>query len=184
MTQDANFGLFSTSSNIQFGYSIYLENINIIILGIGCTLYADQGFGVHLIQTLKDRYDFPEHVQPVDGGLLGVGLTGTIARADHLIAVDAFCNGGAPGDIYRLEDEQILERLSGKNHVQHVEFLEALAHCQALDDPPRTVLLGIEPCDTESVVCELSPQLSHKIDEMIGRTLKELDRLGVGYVTK
>ena len=156
----------------------------ITILGIGCTLYADQGFGVSVIQTLKDRYDFPEHVQPVDGGLLGVGLTGTIARADHLIAVDAFCNGGAPGDIYRLEEKQILERLSGKNHVQHVEFLEALAHCQALDDPPRAVLLGIEPSDTKSVVCELTPELNCKIDEMIGCILDELDRLGATYSVK
>ncbi len=156
----------------------------ITILGIGCTLYADQGFGVHVVQTMKDRYEFPEHVHLVDGGLLGVGLTGTIARADHLIAVDAFCNGGAPGDICRLEEKRILERLSGKNHVQHVEFLEALAHCQALDDPPRTVLLGIEPGDTESVVCELSPELNCKIDEMIGRILKELDRLGATYRVK
>lgn len=161
-----------------------MENNNITILGIGCTLYADQGFGVHVIQTLKDRYDFPEHVLAVDGGLLGVGLTGTIARADHLIAVDAFCNGGSSGDIYRLEKEQILERLSGKNHVQHVEFLEALAHCQALDDPPQTVLLGIEPNDTTSVVCELTPELQNKIDEVIGCILNELDRLGATYSVK
>jgi hydrogenase maturation protease len=156
----------------------------ITILGIGCTLYADQGFGVHVIQTLKDRYDFPEHVRPVDGGLLGVGLTGTIARADHLIAVDAFCNGGSPGDIYRLEGQQIFERLAGKNHVQHVEFLEALAHCQALDNPPQTVLLGIEPSDTASVVCELTPELNNKIDEMIDCIRNELDRLGVGICKK
>ena len=156
----------------------------ITILGIGCTLYADQGFGVSVIQALEVRYDFPEHVHPVDGGLLGVGLTGTIAQADHLIAVDAFCNGGSPGDIYRLEEQQILERLTGKNHVQHVEFLEALAHCQALDHPPQTVLLGIEPGDTKSVVCELTPELNCKIDEMIDCILKELDRLGVGIYKK
>ena len=156
----------------------------ITILGIGCTLYADQGFGVHMIQTLKERYEFPEHVLLIDGGLLGVGLTGTIARTDYLIAVDAFCNGGSPGDIYRLEEKQILERLTGKNHVQHVEFLEALAHCQALDDPPQTVLLGIEPGDTKSVVCELTPELHRKVDEMIGCILSELDRLGVTYSIK
>lgn len=161
-----------------------MKNKKITILGIGCTLYADQGFGVSVIQALKDRYEFPEHVQPVDGGLLGVGLTGTIARADHLIAVDAFCNGGSPGDIYRLEEQQIFERLTGKNQVQHVEFLEALAHCQALDDPPRTVLLGIEPSDTKSVVCELTPELQNKIDEMIGCILNELDRLGATYSVK
>ena len=118
---------------------------SITILGIGCTLYADQGFGVSVIQALTDRYDFPDNVTLVDGGLVGVGLTGTIGQTDQLIAIDAICNGGTPGDIYRLDQEAILARLSGRHHIQHVEFLEALAHCQALDDPPQTVLLGIEP---------------------------------------
>jgi hydrogenase maturation protease len=158
-----------------------MANENIIILGIGCPLFADQGFGVTMIQTLKDRYDFPDHVELVDGGLLGVAMTGTIARAEHLIAVDAFQNGGDPGEIYRLEGQQILQRMTEKNQVQHVEFLEALAHCQALDDPPEAVLLGMEPEDTQSAVCELSPTLQHKMDDMIAAILLELDRLAVAY---
>lgn len=154
---------------------------NILILGIGCTLYADQGFGVSVIQRLQERFRFPDHVHVVDGGLLGIGLTGTIAHADRLIAVDAICNGGAPGDIYRLETDKILERLAGKNHVQHVEFLEALAHCRALDDPPHAVLLGIEPDDTQTVACALSSTLGARVDDMIDCICKELDGLGIVY---
>ncbi len=161
-----------------------MNSDHIMILGIGCTLFADQGFGVSLIQTMRERYDFPENVSLVDGGLLGVAMTGTIARADHLIAIDAIGNGGNPGDIYRLEKQQIFDRLKGKNNVQHVDFLEALAHCQALDDPPETVLLGVEPEDTESVVCELTPALQDKMDVMIQCVLKELDRLAVTYKKK
>ena len=157
---------------------------HITILGIGCTLYADQGFGVSVIEALQERYQFPDNVHPVDGGLVGVGLTGTIGQSDHLIAIDAIRNGGQPGDIYRLEQKQIFQRLAGKNHVQHVEFVEALAHCGALDDPPQAVLLGIEPGDTKSVVCELTPELNSKIDDMIDRVLSELDRLGVKYFKK
>ena len=158
-----------------------MNHERITILGIGCTLYADQGFGVGVVQALKDRFHFPGNVNLVDGGLLGVGLTGTIGEADRLIAVDAICNGGRPGDIYRLDQEAILERLAGKHHVQHVEFLEALAHCQALDAPPQAVLLGIEPEDTRSVVCELTPGLQARVDDMIAMVLRELDRLGVKY---
>ena len=157
---------------------------SITILGIGCTLYADQGFGVSVIQALKDRYHFPENVTLVDGGLVGVGLTGTIGQADQLIAIDAICNGGTPGDLYRLDQEAILARLTGRHHVQHVEFLEALAHCQALDDPPQTVLLGIEPEDTRSVVCELTPGLQDKMTDMIAMVLEELERLGVEFKEK
>lgn len=161
-----------------------MANDNIIILGIGCPLFADQGLGVTVIRALMDRYDFPDRVELVDGGLLGVAMTGTIARAAHLIAVDAFQNGGGAGDIYRLKGQQILQRMSEKNQVQHVEFLEALAHCQALDDPPEAVLLGMEPEDTKSAVCELSPRLRNKMDAMIACVLKELDCLSVGYRKK
>ena len=157
---------------------------SITILGIGCTLYADQGFGVSVIQTLNDRYHFPENVNLVDGGLVGVGLTGTIGQADQLIAIDAISNGGAPGDLYRLDQEAILARLSGRHHIQHVEFLEALAHCQALDDPPQAILLGIEPEDTRSVVCELTPGLQDKMNDMITMVLEELDLLSVNYRKK
>ena len=161
-----------------------MEPEQITILGIGCTLFADQGFGISMIQTLSDRFEFPEHVHLVDGGLLGVGLTGIVARADHLIVIDAISNNGKPGDLYRLEGLQILERLSTKNHVQQVEFLEALAHCQVLDHPPHAVLLAVEPDDTQTLACELTPILQAKMDAMTALVLKELDRLEVNYRNK
>ena len=156
----------------------------IVILGIGCTLFADQGFGVNLVQILGERYTFPGNVHLVDGGLVGVGMVGVIAQAAHLIVVDAICNDGRPGDMYRLEGRQVLERLACKNNVQQVEFLEALAHCQALDHPPRTVLLGIEPEDTKAVSCTLTPVLQAKTEEMVMRVLAELDVLKAPYQPK
>jgi hydrogenase maturation protease len=161
-----------------------MKTTEITILGVGCTLLADQGFGVSVIQALTAGFEFPDNVRLVDGGLVGVGLTGTIASADHLIVIDAISNNGNPGDLYRLEGREILDRLAGKNHVQQVEFLEALAHCQALDNPPQTVLLGIEPGDTQSLTCELTPALRGKLDIMTARVLEELDQLGVVYHKK
>lgn len=156
----------------------------ISILGIGCALFADQGFGVRMIQELNDRFEFPGNVHLVDGGLVGVGLTGIIAQADHLIVIDAISNNGSPGDIYRLEGKKVLERLTARNNVQQVEFLEALAHCQVLDDPPETVLLGIEPEDTGTLACELTPVLKDKMEAVTALVLKELDRLGANYRRK
>jgi hydrogenase maturation protease len=157
----------------------------ITILGIGCALLADQGFGVSVVQALDARYQFPENVQLLDGGLLGVVLTGTIAQAHHLIVIDSIANCGRPGDIYRLEGQEIRQRLARKkNPVYQVEFLEALVHCQALDAPPQTVLLAVEPADTQTLACELTPVLQDKIDPMVTLVLKELDRLGVSYGLK
>lgn len=156
----------------------------ILIWGIGCTLLSDQGFGNSVVHDLDARYDFDASVELVDGGLVGVGLVGRIAEANHLIAIDAVRNDGVPGDFYRWEGEEIFQRFKAKNHVQQVEFLEALAHTQALDHPPHTVLLGIEPEDTERLACELTPCLEERKKEMIHRVLAELDCIGVGYHQK
>jgi hydrogenase maturation protease len=62
-----------------------------------------------------------------------------------------------------------------------VEFLEALAHCRALDRVPETVLIGVEPDDIDTLACQLSDTLKARIPEIMTMVLKELDRLGAGY---
>jgi hydrogenase maturation protease len=60
----------------------------VMILGVGCILYSDEGFGVRVVQEIQKRYAFPENVSVVDGGVLGVNLLGVISQPDHLIVVD------------------------------------------------------------------------------------------------
>jgi len=155
-----------------------------LIWGIGCPLIGDQGFGIHIIHTLDEMYDFGEGVELIDGGVVGVGLVGLIASADDLIVIDAVRNNGRPGDFYRWQGDEIFQRFRGQNQVQQVEFLEALAHCQALDHPPRVVMLGIEPDDTRRLSCELTSCLELGKQPMIRRVLAELDRLGITYRKK
>lgn len=161
-----------------------MNNGRILIWGIGCTLLSDQGFGVSVVHDLHRFYDFDETVELIDGGLVGVSAVGLMSGAEHLIAVDAVRNNGAPGDFYRWEGRRIFERFRGENQVQQVEFLEALAHCQVLEHPPRAVLLAIEPDDTERLDCSLTPCLEAGKHAMMDRILVELDRLGAAYQKK
>lgn len=175
------FGSTHVSENSKPNDGDTMMTDRILIWGIGCTLLSDQGFGVSVIHDLDTHYVFDDSVELVDGGLVGVGLVGMLAGADHLIAIDAVCNNGAPGDFYRWEDQEIFQRFEGKNHVQQVEFLEALAHAQALDQPPHTVLLGIEPEETKRLACELTPCLDGRKMEMMDRVMAELDHIGASY---
>jgi len=152
-----------------------------MILGIGNTLFADEGFGVRALESLSDRFSFPENVTLIDGGVLGVTLLGYIAQADQLIVVDCVRNQGKPGDLYRLSGQEIPDRMRAKNSLHQVDFLEALTLCQALDKVPETVIIGIEPADIESLIPELTPVTRQKMDAVIAMVLKELDRLDVTY---
>ncbi|NNG02185.1 MAG: hydrogenase maturation protease [Desulfobacteraceae bacterium] len=152
---------------------------HIMVLGIGCTLFSDDGFGINVIQMLEQRYSFPDNVEIVDGGLLGVSLLGYISLPDHLIVIDTMCNNGNPGDIYRLDAAEIKQRLLTKNSVQQVEFLEAFAHLQALEKVPRTIMFAVEPDDYKTCSCELTPIIALKVDTVIRMIVDELKGLGV-----
>jgi hydrogenase maturation protease len=158
-----------------------MDKKHVMILGVGCILFSDEGFGVRVIEKLQEQYEFPDTVSVVDGGVLGVNLLGVISQADHLIVVDAIRNKGNPGDMYRLYDEEIPERIRAKNSLHQVDFLEALTLCQALDKVPDTVIVGVEPEDIETLSTELTPVIQLRVDPMIQMVLTELDRLEVSY---
>jgi hydrogenase maturation protease len=157
---------------------------HIMVLGIGNILFTDEGFGVRVVEKLQQCYEFADNVSIVDGGVLGVNLMGVMANADYLIVVDAIRNKGSAGDVYRLESDEIPERIRLKNSLHQIDFLEALTLCQALDKVPETVILGVEPQDIETLCVDMSPVIQSKIDPIIAKVLQELERLGATYHKK
>jgi hydrogenase maturation protease len=151
---------------------------DIMVLGVGCILYSDEGFGVRVVEKMEALFEFSDNVLLVDGGVLGINLLGVISKPDHLIVVDAIRNKGEPGDLYRLTGDQIPQRIRAKNSLHQVDFLEALTLCQALDKVPETVIIGVEPEDIDTQSLELTPTIRTKIDPVIEMVLTELDRLG------
>ena len=154
---------------------------DIMVLGIGCILFSDEGFGVRVVEKMEKLYEFPENVLLVDGGVLGINLLGVISKPKHLIVVDAIRSKGEPGDLYRLEGDAIPERIRAKNSLHQVDFLEALTLCQALDHVPKTVIIGVEPQDIETTSLDLTSPIQAKVEPVIEMVLAELERLGVSY---
>ena len=159
--------------------SVYAADV--MVLGIGCILYSDEGFGVRVVEQMEKQYEFSEDVLLVDGGVLGINLLGVISKPKHLIVVDVIRNKGNPGDLYRLEGDAIPERIRAKNSLHQVDFLEALTLCQALDHVPQTVIIGVEPQDIDTQSLDLTPPILARVDPVIEMVLVELDRLGVSY---
>ena len=156
----------------------------IMVLGIGCILYSDEGFGVRVVEKMQTLYKFSDNVLLVDGGVLGINLLGVISKPDHLIVVDAIRNQGQPGDLYRLTGEQIPNRIRAKNSLHQVDFLEALTLCQALEKTPKTVIVGVEPQDIETQSLELTPTIQNQVDPTIKMVLAELERLGASWAVQ
>jgi len=158
-----------------------MSSEQIMILGVGNLLFTDEGFGIHVIEKLQKRFDFADNISVVDGGVLGLNLLGVISEADLLIVVDAIRNQDKPGTLYRLEGEEIPERIRAKNSLHQVDLLETLTLCQALDKVPETVILGVEPENIEDLGVELTSTIQTRVDPMIDRVLAELKRMGGTY---
>ncbi len=158
-----------------------MEKKQIMIMGLGCLINCDEGFGIHVIEKLKQCYAFPENVQIVDGSVVGTGLLGVVSQPDHLIVVDVLRRGGKPGDVYRLAAAETAKILDGTLAHYQSEFCDALVMCQVLDKVPETVVLGIEPENIKTCGVNLTPVLQAMVESMVAMVLAELGRLGVAY---
>lgn len=159
-------------------------NNNITILGVGNILYSDDGVGVRVVEKLERDYDFPDNVLVIDGGVLGINLLGVISNAGRLIVVDTVLNHGRPGDIHRLEHDEIPDRILAKNSLHQVDLIEALTLCKALDHVPQTTIIGVEPGDLDTLCEKLTPKIQARVDDLLEKTLEELIRLGGNYTPK
>lgn len=153
----------------------------ITVLGVGNILLSDEGVGVRVVERLSQLYAFPDNVQVLDGGVLGVRLMGIIGGTDILIVVDAVKNQQRPGTLYRLADEEVPRRVLAKQSMHQMDLPEVLALCSAIDKNPRTIVVGVEPQDMTTMAVELTALIAAKVDDLVAMVLVELDRLGVIY---
>jgi hydrogenase maturation protease len=156
----------------------------ITVLGVGNILLSDEGVGVRVVERLSRQYVFPDNVQVLDGGVLGVRLMGIIAGTDILIVVDAVKNQQAPGTLYRLADEKVPRRVLAKQSMHQMDLPEVLALCNAIDKNPRTIVVGVEPQDMITMAVELTPLIAARVDDLVAMVLKELKQLGIQYSSR
>jgi len=157
---------------------------NITVLGVGNILYTDDGAGIRVVEKLEKEYEFSDNVEIIDGGVLGVNLLGVISNAGRLIVVDTVLNHGRPGELHRLDHDQIPNRILAKNSLHQVDLIEALTLCNALDHVPETTVIGIEPKDVETLSEHLSPEIGSRLNDLVQNVLEEVVRLGGSYQPK
>ena len=129
------------------------------ILCVGNLLMLDEGVGPRVAQELNERYSFPENVEVLDRGTMGMALLSDLKRFDVLLLVDAVDKTGTPpGTVvtYMPEDIAPYEAFHGAHDTRFIDVLEAAAllgyqpeaHClgvQVLDMCPVDYTVGLTP---------------------------------------
>lgn len=155
------------------------KDVDVLVLGIGNLVMSDDGVGVRVVQKLQRSYQFPENVEVLDGGTLGLDLLPKLEGVEHLIVVDAVETGQEPGTCVRLTGEELPIALETKVSPHQMGLKDLLAVSQLMGHSPRQmVLIGVQPGSIE-MDTELTPEVEEKVDVLIANILKELESFGI-----
>ncbi|MGZ8157320.1 MAG: HyaD/HybD family hydrogenase maturation endopeptidase [Methylobacter sp.] len=155
--------------------------MNILLLGIGNVLWADEGFGVRVIERLQKCYRFPDNVKVMDGGTQGVYLVEHVQAADVLIVFDAIDYGLPPATLKCIANDEVPNFLGAKKMSLHqTGFQEVLAMAQMLGAyPSHLLLIGVQPEELEDYGGSLRPGVKAQIQPAIDMALGFLQDFGI-----
>lgn len=149
-----------------------------LVLGVGNILLQDEGVGVRVVEQLQEAYAFPEEVQVLDGGTMGLDLLYYLEEVDRLLVVDAVDARQPPGTVVRLTDGQIPALLGRKISPHQIGLADLLSVAGLRDLTPReTVLIGVQPASLETDL-SLSPIVSAQLPSIVDMVIEELKRWG------
>lgn len=154
------------------------ERTPLLVLGLGNVLLEDDGAGAAAVSLLLDRYEVPPGVRVLDGGTLGLSLLPYLESADAVILVDAIRADAAPGEILRLEGDDVAPAVATRLSVHQIGVVDLLDGARWLDRLPKTlVLAGVVPQSMELGV-RLSDPVQRSLDALIARVVDEARDLG------
>lgn len=149
-----------------------------LVLGVGNILLQDEGIGVRVVEHLKERYLFPEEVQVLDGGTMGLDLLYYLEGVDRLLVIDAVDAARPPGAIIRLAGDEIPVFLGRKLSPHQIGLADLLSVAELRDLSPRqAVLIGVQPASLETGL-DLSPVVGAQVPAIVEAVLKEMATWG------
>jgi hydrogenase maturation protease len=150
------------------------------ILGIGNVLMGDDGLGPYAVEILRSRYDFPDHVELVDGGTPGLDFLPYLSHARSVMVLDTVSTKGKPGTLKIYRDREIIGSAPPPRLTPHQPGLRESLMATELTDasPGEMILIGVIPETVEQGTTLSGPALA-AVEDVVATVLRELERLGV-----
>jgi hydrogenase maturation protease len=158
----------------------------VLVLGIGNILWADEGFGVRCVEALAESYELPPTVRVMDGGTQGLYLLPYVQGAKRLIVFDAIDYGLEPGTMKRVENEEVPRFMGAKKMSLHqTGFQEVIAAAEFTGQcPTEMLLIGIQPVELEDYGGSLRPQIKAKVPDALAIAVERLQQWGISVTPR
>lgn len=149
-----------------------------IVIGVGSPLMGDDGIGLVALEALRSGWDFEPALELLDGGTWGMNLLPFIESASRVLLLDAIQARREPGELIRLEGDEIPRFFATKLSPHQIDLKEVLALAELRGTlPEQLVVLGLEPA-----VIEMSATLSEPVEkampELLARVIGQLEDWG------
>ena len=158
----------------------------VLVLGIGNLLWADEGFGVRCVQKLAAEWQVPEGVSVMDGGTQGLYLLPYVQGAKRLIVFDAIDYGLPPGTMKRVEGDEVPRFMGAKKMSLHqTGFQEVIAAADLTGQLPESLLLiGVQPEELEDYGGSLRPVVKARLEDAVAMAVAALRDWGFAVVQR
>jgi hydrogenase maturation protease len=156
------------------------DNSNVLVLGIGNLLWADEGFGVRCAEALAERWALPAEVCIMDGGTQGLYLLPYVQAARRMIVFDAVDYGLPPGTVKRVENDEVPRFMGAKKMSLHQTGFQEVIAAAALTGrcPEEMLLIGVQPAELDDYGGSLTPLVRARIGACVDIALARLHDWG------
>ncbi|MDM8001160.1 MAG: hydrogenase maturation protease [Dehalococcoidia bacterium] len=148
------------------------------IIGIGSLLRGDDAVGIR-IATAIEREQLPPDVEVTTTTAAGLALLDLLTGYDRAVIIDAIqTSEGKPGDVYRLELEDIPAPVHSFT-VHDVDLRSALdtGRRTGLPLPTDIVIFAVEIADVTPLRESCTPEVEEAIPKAVDLVLQELRRM-------
>jgi len=151
----------------------------VLVLGIGNLLWADEGFGVRAVEALHAAFEFPPAVTLQDGGTLGLMLYEPVASARRVLVFDAIDFGLPPGTLRVLRNGEVPAWGRTKLSPHQTGFNDVLALAQMNGrTPDEIVAIGVQPVELNDFGGSLRPSVRNRLPEAVRLAADQLAAWG------
>lgn len=160
-----------------------MKNTQLLILGIGNILWADEGFGVRCVEAMDAAYQFGDDVTVMDGGTQGLYLLPYLEDARRLIVFDAVDYGMKPGEMVIAKDEDVPRFMGVKKMSLHQTGFQEVISCASLAGrlPESMILIGVQPEQLEDFGGSLRDVIKAQIPHALETALEQIRQWGIPY---
>lgn len=146
----------------------------LLVLGIGNMLLTDDGVGVFAAQDLQ-KESWPENVTIMEAGTFTQDIFYLFEGYDALLVLDIIHTGDTPGTIYRLSEEDLVQKESQRLSIHDIDLIDSLRMAEMLGGKkPSMKVLGMEPFDYTSWNIGLSEIASEKYPSFLQLARQEI----------